>query len=181
MGLPVAHYVFRYAGGEEIRAPIRERFEVAVVPIGWGQHPFLAVPDQKDSLQPRHEGRWGNAGNRQTEANQAWPRHFYLWAWENPHPERPIESVTIEPAGPRFVLGAVTLSNVDEEPFSRAAAREVVITLPREADAQKPFALEVEVDRGVATYPYPLPEQPVTAFLADGHKGWGEGQKQENP
>src|SRR5207245_10724129 len=65
MGLPVAHYVFRYNNDEEIRPPIRERFEVAVVPVGWGQHPFLAVPAQKDSLQPRYEGLWGNAGTRQ--------------------------------------------------------------------------------------------------------------------
>lgn len=180
VGLPVAHYVFRYAGGDTVRVPIRERFEVAVVPLGWGQHPFLAVADQKDSLQPLYEGRWGNAGNRQTEANQAWPRHFYLWAWENPHPERSIESVTIEPAGPRFVLGAITLSNADEVPFSRSAAREVILTLPQEEDAKKPFALEVEVDRGVATYPYPLPERPAEAFLADGHKGWGEGQNRKN-
>jgi hypothetical protein len=69
VGTTVAHVVFRYDDGQEVREPIRERFEVAVVPIGWGQHPFLAVPDQKDSMQARYEGRWGNAGNRQTEAN----------------------------------------------------------------------------------------------------------------
>src|SRR5262245_577140 len=44
VGQPVAHYVFRYADGEEQRVPIRERFEVAVVPTGWGQLAFLAVP-----------------------------------------------------------------------------------------------------------------------------------------
>jgi hypothetical protein len=180
LGVVVAEYVFCYADNEEVRVPIRERFEVAVVPIGWGQHPFLAVPDRKDSLQPRYEGRWGNAGNRQTECNQAWPQHFYLWAWKNPHPDRTLASVRIEPAGPRFVVGAVTLSHVEEEPFSRAAAREVVITLPREEDATKRFGLEVEVDRGVATYPYPLPEKPADAFLKDGFQGWGEEQNRQN-
>jgi hypothetical protein len=180
VGVAVAHYVFRYIGGEEQRVPIRERFEVAVVPLGWGQHPFLAVPDRKDGLWPRYEGRWGNAGSRQTEATQQWPRHFCLWAWENPHPERVLESVTVEPAGPRFVVGAVTLSHVDEEPFSRSAAREVVITLPQAEDSERRFGLEVEVDRGVATYPYPLPAQPTEAFLQDGFKGWGENQNQQN-
>jgi hypothetical protein len=180
VGTTVAHVVFRYDDGQEVRVPIRERFEVAVVPIGWGQHPFLAVPDQKDSMQARYEGRWGNAGNRQTEANQAWPRHFYLWAWKNPHPDRSLASVTIEPAGPRYVVGAITLSQLEEEPFSRSAAREVIITLPREEDATKRFGLEVEVDRGVATYPYPLPEQPAEAFLKDGFQGWGEGQNRQN-
>jgi hypothetical protein len=176
VGQPVAHYLFRYADGEEQRVPIRERFEVAAVPTGWGQLPFLAVPDQPDRLQPRYEGRWGNAGNRQTEANQQWPAHFFLWAWENPHPDRPLVSVTLEPAGPRFALAAVTLSHVEEQPFSRQGAREVVITLPQSEDAGKRFGLEVEVDRGIATYPYPLPEQPADAFLKDGFQGWGEGQ-----
>ena len=32
--------------------------------------------------------------------------------------------------GPRFVLGGITLSHADEEPFSREAAREVILTLP---------------------------------------------------
>ena len=44
VGVPAAHYVFRYTDGEEVRLPIRERFEVGVVPVGWGQLPFLAVP-----------------------------------------------------------------------------------------------------------------------------------------
>lgn len=176
VGEIAARYVFRFADGEEVRVPIRERFEVGVVPVGWGQLPFLAVPDRKDQLQPRYEGRWGNAGNRQTEAGQAWPRHFYLWAWENPRPEQPLESITIEPAGPRFVVGAITLSHGDEEPFSREAAREVILTLPQAEPVGKQFGLEVDVDRGVATYPYPLPERSAGEFLADGHKGWGEGQ-----
>jgi len=180
VGVPVAEYVFRYDGGEEIRQPIRERFEIGVVPVGWGQLPFLAIPDRKDQLQPRYEGRWGSAGNRQTEANQAWPRHFYLWAWENPRPEQRLESVTIEAAGPRFVVGAITLSDMDEEPFSREAAREVILTLPLAEPAAKQFGLEVDVDRGVATYPYPLPERPADEFLSDGHKGWGEGQNRSD-
>ena len=58
LGLAVAHYVFRYADGEAVRAPIRERFEVAEVPTGWGQSAFLAVPDRKDGLPSRYRGHW---------------------------------------------------------------------------------------------------------------------------
>jgi len=47
IGRVLAHYVVRYVGGEAIRLPIRERFEVSVVPTIWGQWPFLAVPEQK--------------------------------------------------------------------------------------------------------------------------------------
>ncbi|MCH8296031.1 hypothetical protein IH992_33550, partial [Candidatus Poribacteria bacterium] len=55
VGRLIANYVFRYANGEEVSVPIRERFEIAVVPPGWGQLPFLAWPDQQDGLMPRYE------------------------------------------------------------------------------------------------------------------------------
>ncbi len=176
VGRLIAHYVFRYANGEEVRVPIRERFEIAVIPPGWGQLPFLSWPDRKDGLMPRYEGNWGAAGNRQTEASQAWPSSYYLWVWENPKPSEAIESIRIVPEGPKFILAGITLGHLDEDPICRTAGREVKITLPQAEDAGKPFRMAVEVDRGVATYPYPLPEKSTDAFLCDTHKGWGEAQ-----
>src|SRR6266700_3906939 len=38
----------------------------------------------------------------------------------------------------------------------------------------RPFDLSVTVDRGVATFPYPLPQQSPEEFLADPLAGWGE-------
>ncbi|HEY7433012.1 MAG TPA: hypothetical protein VH641_20005, partial [Streptosporangiaceae bacterium] len=37
VGQTVAEYVFHLAGGEVVTAPIRERFEIQVVPPGWGR------------------------------------------------------------------------------------------------------------------------------------------------
>jgi hypothetical protein len=51
VGQIVAEYAFHLAGGEVIRAPIRERFEIQVVqavPLIWGRLPFLAVTDTSD-------------------------------------------------------------------------------------------------------------------------------------
>jgi hypothetical protein len=87
-----------------------------------------------------------------------------------------LESVTLEPAGRKLLVAAITLGHVDEAPFYRTGKREVKITLPRAEDAAKPFQLAVEVDRGVATYPFPLPEQSAEEFLNDGFRGWGEAQ-----
>ncbi|HEY63131.1 MAG TPA: CehA/McbA family metallohydrolase [Caldilineae bacterium] len=178
VGEVIAHYVFRLADGERIQVPIRERFEIAMVPSPWGGSPFLAVSDQKETLMPRYEGEWGAMGRRQTEAQRPGPRGYWLWAWENPRPDVPIESITIEPAGRKFLIAAITLGHLDEPPFYRTGRREVKITLPRPEDANRPFDLAVEVDRGVATYPFPLPKQPPEAFLADDLKGWGEAQNE---
>ena len=89
VGEPIADYVFTYQSGDEVRVTIRDRFEITEIPTAWGQLPFRAVPDQSDSLPARDAGRFDQAGERQAEANQAEPRGYYLWAWQNPRPEQP--------------------------------------------------------------------------------------------
>ena len=203
LGVQVADYVFRLSGGDEIRVPIRERYDLAVVgndtpaypkavfSTAWA--PFRAVPDQKDSLLPRYEGPWEETGRRQTEAVRGIPVDYWLWAWENPHPERTIESIEIAPKGPRFMVAAVTLGHVDERPFTRQGRREARIVLTAAEDAEAAFdirprwtysmsprrgpgRLDVQVDRGFATYVQPLPEASAEEFMADSFKGWGEEQ-----
>src|SRR5262249_42551647 len=173
VGEIVATYTICYAEGGPVPLPIRERFEVGLVPTVWGQYPFLAVPERSDLLLPRHEGQWESFGRRQTETGVANPEYF-LWAWQNPHPERMIKSITLEGARRKFAVAGITLSRLDENPFVRTARQEVKITLPRPEDAAKPFDLSVAVDRGVATYPYTLPEKPEAEFLSDSFRGWGE-------
>jgi len=53
VGQAVAEYVFHLAGGEVVTVPIRERFEIQVVPPVWGRQPFLAVTDTSDYNLPR--------------------------------------------------------------------------------------------------------------------------------
>ncbi len=178
-------YAFVYEDGAREQAPIRDRFEVAAVPTHWGEGPFLAVPDRDDSLHDRYRGEWEAAGYRQTEARQAWPRDYYLWAWRNPHPERPLSHIEIlpgEPDGPRLVVAGITLSHLEEEPFRRGAAVPVVVTLADTREPRGEFGIEVAVDRGVATYPHQLPEQDAQSFVQDPLRGFGEPQNRaESP
>ncbi len=181
----VARYVIVYEDGQQIELLIRERFEISVVPVSWGEHPFLAVPDVPDTLMPRYEGKWESAGFRQTEARQATPRDYYLWPWRNPRPDVMIAHIQIrqgdggrrttgDPPLTPFIIAGITLSHLEEEPFSRDAVVPVKIALSNPADVMEPFALEVEVDRGVSTYPYPLPQESSDSFLEDSHRGFGE-------
>jgi len=174
VGRPIADYVFTYQNGGEERLTIRDRFEITEIPTAWGQLPFRAVPDQSDSRPPRDTGRFDESGERQTEVNQATARSYYLWVWQNPHPEQPLATLTIIPAGPRFLIAGVTLGLADEYPFVRSGARPLKMTITDAAAAARPFDLAVVVDRGVATFPYPLPRQSPEEFLADHLSGWGE-------
>jgi hypothetical protein len=175
-GRVVAEYVFRLAGRDELRVPIRERFEIEMVGSGWGNVPFLAVSDQHDRLPHRYEGRWDQVGLRQTEAFRGGTDRYSLWVWANPRPDQVIEFVEIVPHGPRFMIAAITLGHLEEHPFVRQGRREVRIVLTEPEHAAKPFDLGVKVDRGTATYVHALPEASADDFLRDSFKGWGQAQ-----
>ena len=164
VGRTVADYVFHLAGGEAVTVPIRERFEIQVVSSQWSQSrlPFRAVPDTSDGNLPRFEGRWDDAGGRLVEHVMGWPAGYYLWCWENPHPERAVERIEFVPRGGRFIVAGVTTSDLDEHPFVRAPGRPVRL-VPGDG---RGGVLDIQVDRGSATYPQPLPGE-------DDRAGWG--------
>src|SRR2546423_2641033 len=174
LGEVVADYVFVYQDGREVRVPIRDGYEVRFVSGAWGEFAFGALPNRNDTLPPRYVGRFEGAGGRQTEVSGWAPPDYYLWAWLNPRPEQPLAALTIVPTGPRFLVAALTLGRADEHPFVRSGARPLKVMLTDPVEATRPFDLAVEVDRGVATFPYPLPQQPADAFLTDPFAGWGE-------
>ena len=182
LGEPVAEYVFNMSGGRQERVNIRERFEIAaklVHPPGTPGVPYRAVTDGKAVLMPRYVGEFGQAGLRQTEALPASADLCWLWAWENPEPDLSIESIEIVPAGMRFFIAAITLGHIDEYPFAREGRRPAKITLLDEADAAKPFDVEVEVDRGDATYVFPLPAVSSDEFLAAPYS-WGQDDNESS-
>jgi len=179
VGVHVADYVFRLTDGTEHRVPIRDRFEIADL-VGWGHLPFLAVSDTSDKLPARWSGPWSNAGFRQTEVNQGWPRTHYVWRWRNPTPEVAIDCIELVPYGPRFLVAAITLGHVDEDPLVHHGSLPVRVDIRDDELAGRHFGgdggsdLSVTVDRGVASYVFRLPRQAPSDFLADGFAGWGE-------
>jgi hypothetical protein len=170
------------SGGQEVRVPIRERFEISVLGDSFSgtSVPFLAVTDSNDWLRSRHEGDWANAGYRQTEAGRGVPQSYFLWAWKNPDPDQTIESLEIVPKGQRFIIAGITLGHLDEHPFVTEGRREARITVTDAGAAKQPFDLKVEVDRGAATYVQPLPKALADSFLKDSHKGYGEALNTES-
>ncbi|MBM4418564.1 MAG: hypothetical protein FJ033_09660 [Chloroflexi bacterium] len=173
----VATYRFRRGAGSFVDVPIRERFEIGAS-VGWGQIPFASMPDGKQEPIARWRGPWGAAGNRQTEVRAAFQAYF-LWCWRNDRPEIPIASIEVMPAGPRFVIAALTLGGVDENPLVHRGTLPVRVDLKNEALARRPLdagdrsGIEIQVDRGVAGYAYPIATPDAEPFLADPMAGWG--------
>jgi hypothetical protein len=173
-GRPVAELVFTYEDGGQVTHTIRERFEVSALPTPWGQLPFLALPDMPDQLPAdRWRGDYDAIGFRQTEARQGWAKWFYLWAWRNPRPDARIVNLLVRGQGPAYVLGSIVAGFADEFPFPRDGLRALRVTIE---DEQKDGKLDwrLEVDRGLATFPYRLPDSTVEEYLRDPLAGFGD-------
>ena len=168
VGTPVADYVFHLAGGEAVTVPIRERFEIQVVPTAWGSSPFLAVADSHDSKAARFEGHWDGAGFRLAEHGRGWARSFYLWCWKNPEPDVVVQRIELIPRDLPFLVAGITLGQAEEHPFVRTPSRPVRLVVTDPDLAGRDDVLDVVVDRGVATYPQPLP-------VDDDRPGYGAG------
>lgn len=172
VGNSVATYIFRIAG-TDYPEPIRERFEIAIARPPWGQWPFRCFADTGDGTTAREQGNFGASGFRLTEVSFGNPMFYYLWVWTPPVLDAVIESLTIVPAGPPFAIAGITLCQLDEDPIPRDAALPVRIDTLDNCDRRG--NLEIEVDRGAATYPFALP---ATDFAGDPLSGWGQAQSQ---
>ncbi|WP_030923302.1 CehA/McbA family metallohydrolase [Streptosporangium amethystogenes] len=164
-----AYYTLLYEDGHTERLPVRQRFEIGptprlwrdrAIPLDWGQTPFLAVPDAQHRLMPRTHGRFDAAGARfvdvddpQARSPYVLPYRFYLWPYRNPRPDVPVRALEIRSLGPSVLIGAVTTSELDEDPFGRTVWRDVLLDLDPPAGAVSE-ELSVTVDRGSATYLY---------------------------
>jgi hypothetical protein len=180
-GREIAIYVFVFKDGARVEVPIRERLQIAIVPFNASWFPLLATPDRRHEKYPRHAGSWDEAELHRTGVRATLPRDYYLWDWENPRPNQPLDHIEIRPNGDLpFFIAAITLGHVDEAPLRRQAALPVYLKVTDEAIVTKPFNLEVEVDRGLATYPQPLPAQTAEAFLSDDLRGFGEHLNESN-
>jgi hypothetical protein len=121
LGSVVARYVVRYADGHELEIPIREHFETANIPsLRWKL--FVAQADGAVTLDPRHAGAWLGQLARREEVHLPRPQHFYLWHWPEPRGVS-IDEVILRGVGRRYLLGALTLGMLDEDPFPRGAPR----------------------------------------------------------
>ncbi|HKE71942.1 MAG TPA: CehA/McbA family metallohydrolase [Nocardioidaceae bacterium] len=182
LGDIVAEYTFDVEGQAAAAVPIRERFEVAGPPDGWNwQGPFLAVVSGTSEPLDRRRGAWGDAGVRQTEAPfRQTTTELFLWTWTNPDPDSKLTSIRLESRACRLIIAAITLGTGDEDPFVRDAAVPVRVTAPDTAGSGASGDWTFDVDRGLATYAYPLPEHGLAAFLDDPLKGWGEAEDSDS-
>ena len=128
-----ANYVICYADGLEVSVPIRRRFQLGTFQRRWGENCFEAVAHQKPRpVKASHEQTNPGWGWSQTRVNVAdsEPWINWLWAWENPHPDKVISGLRFEPISGVVIVSAISAGDCASQPLRWQARRKACLRLP---------------------------------------------------
>jgi len=133
LGEHAATYVVQYADGTSEHLRIRRRHQIGTFQRIWGENCFEAVAHHKPyPVRASHEqtcSSWGWSQTRSSAAD-AEPWTNWLWAWENPHPQKTITGITFEPVSGTVIVSAVSSGNASALPLRWRTRRKAVLTLP---------------------------------------------------
>src|SRR5215470_10020019 len=140
LGEHVADYVLVYADGTEVRHPIRRRHQIGMLQRLWGEscfeavamrkpHPMAAIHEQDTPVpESMRTTYWGLSQVRARQRDiERWCN--FLWAWENPHPRRPIAALRVEPVSGTIVLSAFAAGQASSQPLRWETRRKAVLRL----------------------------------------------------
>jgi len=176
-----ADYVMLYQDGTEERAMIRRRHQVGMFQRRWGENCFEAVAHAKPRpVRASHEQLrpgWGWTQTRADAADEA-PWVNWLWAWENPYPDRAIAGVRFEPVAGLVLVSAISAGNVSSLPLRWQTRRKAVLTLP-EGESFRP---DLDEHGGLAQIQLDL-GQVISAAprLVYPNDAWGETYNNQLP
>jgi hypothetical protein len=130
-----ADYIVIYEDGSEERVQVRRRHQVGAYTRGWGENCFQGVAFRKPApvrqASEQLKGDWGWTQTR-VDYDDSAPWTNWLWAWQNPHPEKAICELRFEPVFGAIVLSAVSAGDASETPLRWQTRRKAVLKLPED-------------------------------------------------
>jgi hypothetical protein len=133
----VADYVVLREDGAEVRLPIRRRHEIGMFQRVWGANCVEAVAHHKPfPVRPHHEQESRGWGWSQTHAAMPDAGRWvnWIWAWENPDPEKAIVGFRLEPVSGPVLLSAISAGDVGANPLRWQSRRKAILRLPDGAE-----------------------------------------------
>ena len=144
-----ADYVVCYADGSEARSVILRRHQLGIYQknfmFWFGENCFEAVAHHKPfplrGAQEQLAPDWGWTQTRVSAADEgAWVN--WLWAWENPLPDKAIAGFRFEPVAGTVVISAIAAGNVASLPLRWRPRRKACLVLPE----GEPFQADLDRD-----------------------------------
>ncbi len=135
LGEHAADYIFIYSDGSEERVSIRRRYQIGPFQRNWGENCFECVPHHKPAPEHTHNEQdgdpyWGVSQTRVLPWTDGGPWMNWLWAWENPHPEKTITGLRFEPGAGVSIISAISAGNVATLPLRWETRRKAYLRLP---------------------------------------------------
>ncbi len=161
VGTHVSRYTFLYADGSEESVPIRRRFAIQQLRIGWGASAFEAMPFRMPQTNPTV---------MEALARQEWPQTLYgygevrhesgrkmenlwLYAWPNPHPDRPLAGVRLTPMDEVSTVYAISTTRLEHHPLRWEPRRKLQVAVSPELTVthrQDVQGLELDMGRVIS-------------------------------
>jgi hypothetical protein len=134
----VVDYIIIYEDKSEVPLAIRQRHQIGMVQQQWGENCLQAVAHHKPApKRPHHKQTTGNWGSSQTQVETfdrgEWIN--WLWACENPNPQKKIVGFRFEPKNKMaIVLSAITGGKVSSNPLRWISRQKALFLLPEGTD-----------------------------------------------
>lgn len=130
----VADYVIVYSDGSEESIPIKRRHQIGMFQRRWGENCVEAVGHLKPFPQCAHHEQmakdWGASQTRLGLFDVTkWIN--WLYAWENPYPEKSIRAFRFQPVSGAIILSAISTGKVSSNPLRWQTRRKAMLTLPK--------------------------------------------------
>jgi hypothetical protein len=134
LGEHAADYVIRYADGIIERIPIRRRYQLGIFHRRWGENCLEAVAHRKPrpTRAPYEQTGAGWIRSRTlVSVADTDPWVNWLWAWENPYPEKEIVEIRFEPVKGVIIVSAVSAGNASSNPLRWQPRQKALMSLPQ--------------------------------------------------
>jgi hypothetical protein len=128
-----ARYTLRYSDGTHASADVCRNYQVGPFQRHWGISCYEAVAHRKPfPIRAHHEQAaesWGRSQKR-VDAGDEGSLTEWLWAWENPYPEKAVAGLVLEPVSGTVILSAVSCGNTASYPLRWQSRRKALLKLP---------------------------------------------------
>lgn len=139
LGETVCEYILHYADGTTVSFPIRRRYQISEFQVKWGENSFESFKHIKPRTMATNTDLlhreaptipWGQSQLRTTFPGFGAVMHHWLYALQNPHPDKPLVRLVMRPAeGTAFIFG-LTRTNLATNPFRWDARRKAKLASP---------------------------------------------------
>ena len=142
MGEEIGAYTLAFDDGSTHSVPIKKRFNINDFILAWGEGAFECVPHVKPrSIMTDTEASarnkpaenpysWGNSQTRVLVNGASHDFAIWLYALENPYPEKKIVSVHLQASNGRILLYAISACSLSANPLRWESRKKALVRLP---------------------------------------------------